>query len=52
MCRWACENQKSYANIYLRAAGGYEYYTGRDLGRVVEVAVERNSWGKSGSDMM
>ncbi len=26
--------------------------TVRDLGRVVEVAVERNSWGKSGSDMM
>jgi len=24
----------------------------RDLGRVVEVAVERNSWGKSRSDMM
>ncbi len=26
--------------------------TVRDLGRVVEVAVERNSWEKSGSDMM
>ncbi len=26
--------------------------TVRDLGRVVEVAVERNSWGKSRSDMM
>ncbi len=24
----------------------------RDLGRIVEVAVERNSWGKSRSDMM
>jgi hypothetical protein len=50
-----------HVNGHVRIKGVMPTYTSeqpedmntvRDLGRVVEVAVERNSWVKSGSDMI